>query len=241
MERLPLASTQLPERGAQQLVDACPAPAHPHHAALEPNHAQQVGHHTIHPKLNSLDADKQLHAILGGKKLIRLNKAAGGPNDCGQRRAQLMRDGVEQRCAHPLGFCCQLRQLRFLSSPDARHGSCRNSPQRFQAAALLLRQRDLPLAGRQLQHPHSDPLPQRQEPARRISQLAGSMSGRLSVPENPANDDHGCLVHPMVIACFSMYRLSSLCDLHKCTIPPPWTTSCLQPERFPNMLPKHLG
>ncbi len=139
------------KRGADQLFDGLPFQAQRRVAVLQPRHVQQVGDQRVHALgLVAHGADGLVD--VGRQRRLLAHKGVRHADQAGQRGAQVMRHGRQQRIAQPLGFHADQRLLRDFHIVQAfqRNGNERGIG--LDLAARVRIQEQTATRGRQRQH-----------------------------------------------------------------------------------------
>ena len=174
------------KRAADDLVEIVERGVQHERAGLEPRHVEQVGDETVEP-LGFLDhgAD-ELDLLLVGQRTGEIAQRAGGAEDRGERRLEVVGNRGQQRGAQPVGLDGALRPVHVLDEMDALDGERALVDQRVEQPALVGREQgprlvavdaddaDRPAAG-----------PHRQEQPLGAGQRVGAAAGIAVVLPGP--------------------------------------------------------
>ena len=128
---------QTPERGADHLFHRLPLLPHLQRAGLQPGHVEQIGHQPIQPLALVEDRSGQLAADFGVQRRPAIQQRAAGPGNHRKRRAQVVRNGAQQRTSQPLGLDVQADAFRLGRQLGPLHGQGHQARKRFQQMQLL--------------------------------------------------------------------------------------------------------
>ena len=125
--------------GSEHLLERVPFALGLERAGLEPRHVQQVADESVEALGLLEDGRRELSRERRGRRL--LHQAAGRAGDRGERCAQVVRDGAQQRAAQPLALRREPRLLGLLgdAGPLERRGDL--ACERHQQLALVRRER----------------------------------------------------------------------------------------------------
>ena len=173
------------QRRADDLLDRLPSALELDRAALQPRHVEQVVDHRIHaPRLG---ADRACHRQrLGQQRRRAARQRVGQPVECGQWRAQIVRQRRQQRVAQALGFDLHRGVLRDLDVVHPLQRDRRQHREGLQLLALLRHQQKARLLRLQGQHAaRAHRCLQRQVEPGAAGQGVGAQAGDLVVVERP--------------------------------------------------------
>ncbi len=129
------------DRGVEQLVDRHDRAPRLQHAGLDAREVEHVGDQPHEPIGLVLDsADQRLALVLGHV----LAQGRGGRGDRRERRAQIVRDRLQQRGAQAVGLLERLQQQRFVLQPRPPESEPEDAAERLEHRLGLLLDRALP-------------------------------------------------------------------------------------------------
>ena len=161
-------------------------------AGLQAGHVQQVAHQAVEvigfapAGVDQFQARVAVQAGRVGGGVFGLAQAAERAGDGGQRGAQVVRDGIEQRGLQFLGFLRQARAVDLLGQQGALDSQRRQPGIGLQQLALLGAQVTVAFDGAHGQHAHHAlPGHQRLKADGQVGQRFGAAPGRQAALEGP--------------------------------------------------------
>ena len=117
------------DRGVEQLVDGHDRAPRLQHAGLDAREVEHVGDQAHEPVGLVLDAGDQRLALVLGHVLA---QGRGGGGDRGERRAQVVRDGLQQRGAQAVGLLQRLQQHALVLEARAPEREAEDAAERLE-------------------------------------------------------------------------------------------------------------
>ena len=183
------AASRLAQGGSDHLFDRLPLLAHDDRPRLEPRHVEQVRDEPVESLGLLADRLEQLAAARVGQRAPGAEERARRSPDRGQGRAQVVRDGREQRASHPLGLGLKLGGLRLRGQVGALHRQRDLTRKRLEKVHALGVERLAAPQGADPEHAHGavrDEQGQVESGAAR--QRRGAQARALGVVEHPLRD-----------------------------------------------------